>query len=153
MRINLLGVSSLVLLLVLSSCELLGELEGPVSTESCEEVSSTDHTERHLPSCILVTEHMPSFPGGGTALMKFIADNLDLAPKSEECYFGTMTVVQFIIDENGKIISPKIVRSAHPDFDEACLKLVAKMPNWLPAKQRGQPVRMQMNLPIRIRLE
>ena len=109
--------------------------------------------KEHLPDCILVTEHMPSFPGGGTALMQFIAENLELAPKSEECYFGTMTVVQFIIDEHGKITSPKIVRSAHPDFDEACLKLVAKMPNWLPAKQRGQPVRTQMNLPIRIRLE
>lgn len=153
MRINLPGVSSLALLLVLSSCELLEDLEVPVSPESCEEVSSTDYKEGCQPSCILVTEHMPSFPGGSTALMKFIAENLELAPKSDECYFGTITVVQFIIDENGKITSPKIVRSVHPDFDDACLKLIAKMPNWLPALQRGRPVRTQMNLPIRIHIE
>lgn len=109
--------------------------------------------KEHLPACIFITEHMPSFPGGGTALMKFIAENLELAPKSKDCYSGTMTVVQFIIDENGKITSPKIVRSIHPDIDDACLKLIAKMPNWLPAEQRGQPVRMQMMLPIRIRIE
>ncbi len=109
--------------------------------------------KEHLPGCILVTEHMPSFPGGSTALIKFIAENLELAPKSDECYFGTITVVQFIIDENGKITSPKIVRSIHPDFDNACLNLVAKMPNWLPALQRGRPVRTQMNLPIRIHIE
>ncbi len=109
--------------------------------------------KEHLPGCIFITEHMPSFPGGGTALMKFIAENLELAPKSKDCYSGTMTVVQFIIDEKGKITSPKIVRSIHPDIDDACLKLIAKMPNWLPAEQRGQPVRTQMMLPIRIRIE
>lgn len=153
MRINLPGVSSLALLVMLSSCELLEDLEAPISPEPCEEVSSTDHNGRHIPGCILVTEHMPSFPGGGTALLKFIAGNLELAPKSRDCYFGTITVIQFIIDENGKINSPKIVRSIHPDIDEACLKLIAKMPKWLPAEQRGQPVRTQMNLPIRVRLE
>lgn len=109
--------------------------------------------KEHLPDCIFVTEHMPSFPGGGSALMKFIAENLELTPKSKDCYFGTMTVVQFIIDENGKITSPKIVRSIHPDIDDACLKLLAKMPNWLPALHLGRPVRTQMNLPIRIRIE
>jgi protein TonB len=121
--------------------------------EPCEEASSTDYNERHLPDCIFVTEHIPSFPGGGAALMKFIAENLELAPQSWESHLGTITVIQFIIDEDGKITSPKIVRSIHPDIDVACLKLLAKMPNWLPAEQRGQPVRTQMNLPIRIRIE
>jgi hypothetical protein len=103
--------------------------------------------------CILVVEKMPSFPGEANALSKFIIDNLELPPIDDLSLLGSIVVVQFVVERDGSISNPKIMKSVHPDIDAAYLKLVSKMPNWIPGRQRGQPVRTQMNLPIRIRLE
>ncbi|WP_373550893.1 hypothetical protein [Haliscomenobacter sp.] len=45
------------------------------------------------------------------------------------------------------------MKSIDTNIDAAYLKLVAKMPNWIPGRQRGMPTRTVMNLPIRIRIE
>ena len=98
-------------------------------------------------------EYMPSFPGESNALSKFIIDNLELPPLDSLSFQGSQVVVQFVVERDGRITNPKIIRSIHPDIDEAYLKLFSKMPNWIPGQQRGRPVRTQMNLPIRIHLE
>lgn len=100
-----------------------------------------------------ISDPVPSFPGGANALSKFIIDNLELPPIDDLSLLGSMVVVQFVVERDGIISNPKIMKSVHPDIDEAYLKLVSKMPNWIPAEQRGRPIRTQMNLPIRIRLE
>jgi len=98
-------------------------------------------------------EHMPSFPGESNALSKFIIDNLELPPLDSLSFQGSQVVVQFVVERDGSITNAKIMKSIHPDIDAASLKLFSKMPNWIPGRQRCQPVRTQMNLPIRIRLE
>ncbi len=98
-------------------------------------------------------EYMPSFPGESNALSKFIIDNLELPPLDSLSFQGSQVVVQFVVERDGRITNPKIMKSIHPDIDAAYLKLFSKMPNWIPGQQRGRPVRTQMNLPIRIHLE
>ena len=98
-------------------------------------------------------EYMPSFPGESNALSKFIIDNLELPPIDSLSFQGSQVVVQFVVERDGRITNPKIIRSIHPDIDAAYLKVFSKMPNWVPGQQRGRPVRTQMSLPIRIRLE
>lgn len=98
-------------------------------------------------------EHMPSFPGESTALWKFILENLELPPIHDLSLQGSQIVVQFVVERDGRITHAKIIKSVHPDIDAAYLKLFSKMPNWLPALHLGRPVRTQMNLPIRIRIE
>ena len=100
-----------------------------------------------------VVEIMPSFPGGHNAMLKFIAENLEIDATGWNSCYGTMAVVSFVVERDGKISDPKIVKSAGPGIDAACLKLFEKMPNWIPARRRGQAQRTQMNWPIRVRLE
>ncbi len=95
-------------------------------------------------------EHMPSFPGESTALWKFILDNLELPPIHDLSLQGSQIVVQFVVERDGHITNPKIMKSIHPDIDAAYLKLFSKMPNWIPGRRRAQPTRMVMSLPIRI---
>jgi len=102
---------------------------------------------------IRVVEHMPSYPGGQSALFRFLAENLTWPESLKESSVEGMMVVQFVVEADGSITEPKIVRSIHPGFDPVCLELVNKMPKWIPGSLRGVPTRVQMNLPIRIRLE
>lgn len=151
MRINLPGVSSLALLLVLSSCELLEDLETPVSPESCEEVSSTDILICPISS---YPYYLPSYPGGHKKMLQFITEHLEWPKEFDTGYIQGTIVVRFMVEQNGKPSSARIVKSLYPAFDAIGLQIVKKMPNWLPGMtEEGAPIAMEMNLPIRFGLE
>ena len=57
-----------------------------------------------------------------------------------------------VVDENGKVKDPKVLRGIGGGCDEEALRVVKNMPAWEPGKQRGKPVRVQYNLPIRFTL-
>lgn len=151
MRINLPWVSSLALLLVLSSCELLEDLEEPVSPNSGEEISSTDILICPMSS---YPYSLPSYPGGHKKMMQFMAEHIEWPKEFDTgCIQGTV-VVRFTVEKDGKISSARILKNLYPAFDAIGLQMVQKMPNWLPGTTKeGVPLAMEMNLPIRFRLE
>lgn len=151
MWINLPGVSSLALLLVLSSCELLEDWESPISPEPYEEAS-----EENILICAMAEyfNHVPKYPGGHEKMLQFIAEHIEWPKEFDTgCIQGTV-VVRFMVEQSGKLGSAEIVKSLHPAFDEIGLQVVQKMSNWLPGTTKeGAPIAMEMNLPIRFRLE
>ena len=62
-------------------------------------------------------------------------------------------VVQFVVERDGSIAGANVVKGIGAGCDEEALRVVRSMPKWQPGKQRGQPVRVQFNLPIRFKLE
>lgn len=151
MRINLPGVSSLVLLLVLSSCELLEDMESPISPEPYEEAS-----EESILICAMAEyfNHVPRYPGGQEQMLQFIADHVEWPKGLENSCVEGIVVVKIIIEKTGKVSSVEIAKSLHPAYDAMSIQVVQQMPNWLPGTTKeGTPVAMEMNLPIRFRLE
>jgi len=65
---------------------------------------------------------------------------------------GTV-VLEFIIDEKGKIMDAKIIRNVGAGCGEEALRVIQGMPNWRPGKQRTKNVKVKMKLPIKFRLE
>lgn len=57
-------------------------------------------------------------------------------------------IVQFIIEKDGSISSPKVVRGKHPSLDREALRLVKMMPKWTPGHNNRQAVRVRYLLPI-----
>ena len=64
---------------------------------------------------------------------------------------GTL-VIQFIINAEGQLVEPRIARSLDPELDALALELVRSMPPWEPGRQRGKPVDVMFNLPVRFSL-
>lgn len=118
---------------------------------SLEESEKFSRNTSH--DCIYIADPMPVYPGGQSALLKFINDNVQLPAVPLDQIQETRLVIQFIIEANGSVSSVKIRRGIHPEIDEAYLRVFEQMPSWEPARQRGMPVRTQMNFPIRIRFE
>nr|MBP7156951.1 energy transducer TonB [Flavobacteriales bacterium] len=54
--------------------------------------------------------------------------------------------------KDGKISEAKVLRGIGGGCDEEALRVVRAMPTWKPGKQRGKPVTVQYNLPIRFTL-
>ena len=93
-----------------------------------------------------MVEEMPSFPGGQAALMKYIEENMK-CPDPESDASGRV-IVQFVIDKDGTVKDPKVVRGITPALDEEALRLVRNMPRWKPGKQMGESVVTHYTLPI-----
>jgi len=100
-----------------------------------------------------VEEQMPEFPGGEEALMSYIAHNIKYPTSAMENEISGKVIVEFVVDKNGKIIKPKIVKSLNPDCDKEVIRVLRSMPAWTPGKQRGIPVRVSYKLPVKFTLK
>lgn len=100
-----------------------------------------------------VVEEMPGFQGGPEAMMKFISNNIQYPEKAQKKGIQGRVFVNFIIEKDGSVSSPKILRGIGSGCDEEALRVVGMMPDWTPGKQRGQAVRVSFNIPIRFTLE
>ena len=99
-----------------------------------------------------VVEVMPQFPGGQTAMLKYIMENIKY-PKQimEEGIQGRVTV-SFIVEKDGRVSNVRLLRSVQPSLDKEAIRVVKSMPKWTPGKQNGKPVRVRFNLPVMFKL-
>ena len=91
----------------------------------------------------------PSFPGGYKALQEFIEKEKkypdEALKKREE---GAVYVV-FTVDTLGNVIHPKVAASVSPSLDREALRIVRKMPKWIPSREGGKNINMDFTVIIR----
>ena len=97
-------------------------------------------------------EIFPSFPGGEVAMQKFIADNIYYPTIAVESGIQGVVVVQFVVNPEGRIIDPVVVRDIGGGCGEEAIKVVKKMPRWTPGEQNGRKVSVRYTLPVRFRV-
>ena len=95
-----------------------------------------------------IAEVNPSYIGGVEAMMKFLSKNINYPIYGRENNIEGKVIVQFIVDEKGKISNPKILRGMGGEFDENAIAAVKKMPKWNPGLQHGKPVKVKFTIPI-----
>lgn len=95
-------------------------------------------------------EQMPAFRG---VLQKYLAEQLEYPTIAKENGIQGTVVIQFVVNEEGKITNPFIAKDIGGGCGEEALRVVRSMPEWLAGKQRGVPVKVQMNLPVKFKLE
>ena len=61
-------------------------------------------------------------------------------------------LVTFIVNKDGAIVEPEVVKSVNPSLDKEALRVISTMPNWKPGSQRGKPVRVKYTVPVNFRL-
>ena len=100
-----------------------------------------------------VVEQMPSFPGGQSALMSYLANNIKYPVVAQENGVQGRVVVSFVVERDGSITDVQVVRSVDPSLDREAQRVVRSMPKWIPGKQNGQAVRVKYNVPVSFRLQ
>ena len=106
-----------------------------------------------VPEIFTIVEEMPSFSGGESNLVKFLSDNIRYPSRARENGISGTVFVTFIIGKDGKVTDAKVLRGIGGGCDEEALRVIGAMPTWRPGKQRGEPVSVQFNLPIRFTLK
>ena len=100
-----------------------------------------------------VVEKMPEYPGGMSAMMEFIGKNIKYPVAAQKAKTQGRVVIQFIVDKEGNIICPRVIRGADPLLDAEAIRLTTIMPKWKPGMQRGQAVNVKYTVPIMFRLQ
>ena len=100
-----------------------------------------------------IVEDMPQFPGGQQALMKYLAENIKYPAIARDAGIQGTVFVTFVVDENGNVGEVEVLRGIGGGADEEAKRVVRSMPKWKPGKQRGKPVKVQYNLPVRFTLK
>lgn len=98
-------------------------------------------------------EQMPEFPGGMKAFTRYVKRNLKYPERAKRDSLEGVVAIQFVVERNGRITSPTIVRSLEPTMDTAALALIQQMPRWIPAKDHGITVRCKYLVPIQFKIE
>ncbi|MDE5550339.1 MAG: energy transducer TonB [Bacteroidaceae bacterium] len=99
-----------------------------------------------------VVEQNPMFPGGEAALLKYLQKNLKYPAQAQDNGIQGRVMVQFVVNKDGSVVEPKIIRSVDPSLDKEAMRVVSAMPKWTPGKQRGKTVRVRYTLPVTFRL-
>jgi TonB family protein len=113
--------------------------EAPTATESS---ATTDDEE-----VFMVVEDPPELVGGMEALQEAVS----YPEMAKEAGIEGRAIVQFVVDENGNVTDPTVTRGAHELLNEAAIEAV-KEQEFNPGKQRGEPVKVQMSIPVTFRL-
>ena len=100
-----------------------------------------------------VAEIMPEFPGGTAALMKYLGTNIKYPTISQEMGSEGRVIVQFVVDKDGSISNPEVVRGVDAYLDKEAIRVISSMPKWRPGVQNGKKVRVKYTVPVVFRLQ
>ena len=90
-----------------------------------------------------VVEKMPEYPGGMKAFFNYIRRKAHTTELAEETQKEGAVMIQFIVEKDGSITSPSIVRGLDARLDTAALDAIIVMPDWIPAQEHGVNVPAQ----------
>lgn len=97
-----------------------------------------------------VVEVMPEFKGGGIEEFRnWIQSSVKYPAVALEHHISGTVFVTFIVNKKGEIKNVRIARGVDPVLDDEVVKTVKSAPQWKPGLQKGQPVAVSFNIPIK----
>ena len=100
----------------------------------------------------IVADSQPEFPGGESAMMKFLADNIRYPVIAQENGIQGRVVCDFTIMKDGSISNVNILQG-DTALDAEVKRLISSMPQWKPGNQRGNAVNVRGVFPVVFRLQ
>lgn len=141
--------------------EIIEEIEVNLDIEMTEdtrieEVILTQDTEP-LPEetadeIFTIVEQQPEPNGGLKAFYDYVGANLRYPARASRMGIEGRVFVEFVVEKNGTLTDIRVVKGIGAGCDEEAIRVISNAPNWKPGKQRGNPVRVRMVMPIMFKL-
>ncbi|WP_436514525.1 energy transducer TonB [Ekhidna sp. To15] len=98
-------------------------------------------------------EVMPTFEGGMENFYKFLGKNIRYPKQAQRMGVEGRVVVQFVVEKDGSLTDLQVLKGIGAGCDEEAIRVMKKVPNFLPGKQGDVRVRVQMVVPINFTLQ
>lgn len=97
-------------------------------------------------------DELAEFPGGIPALQKFMSENIVYPEAAVNENIEGKVIVKFIVSASGKVEQAAVVKSVHPLLDDEAIRVVSKLPNFIPAKKDDKNVACFFTMPVNFNL-
>ncbi len=111
-------------------------------------------------------EYMPSFGNcdvtlskeeykqcSDAAMLQYFAKQIQYPATARENGIQGRVILKFIIDENGKITNPRVLKGVAGGCSQEALRVLNSMPKWKPGRHGGRNVKVNFTLPVSFRLQ
>ncbi|SHN07220.1 TonB family C-terminal domain-containing protein [Cyclobacterium lianum] len=93
-------------------------------------------------------EEQPNFEGGMDAFHRYVAETLQYPLEARQQKVEGMVEIQFVVEKDGSLSNVSAINGIGAGCDEEAERVIRQAPRFNPGKQRGNPVRVRMVLPI-----
>ena len=137
---------------------VVGVSMGLAALTACESQLAEMSTDSNISSAMAqsvgnrVSEFMGVIAGGQQALLEFLRENVNYPEQARKDSIEGRVVLSFVVETDGSITEPKVVRSLHPLLDAEALRVINLMPKWEPGYQGDSLVRVKYSLPVSFKM-
>ena len=86
----------------------------------------------------------PSFPGGETKFVRYINKTREYPKEAYEKGIEGRVICSFVVNSDGSISNIQILRGVEKSLNNEAVRIISKMPDWVPGKIDGH------NVPVRV---
>ncbi|MDE5584733.1 MAG: energy transducer TonB [Muribaculaceae bacterium] len=111
--------------------------------------------ERRAPEHIYDMKNIPVAPvfkGGSRGLEKWIQEHIQYPADAAKAKIEGRVIVEFVIDKNGVVTVPTVVRGINDVFNNEALRVIRSLPLWTPGYAHGKPANTRYTYPVTFRL-
>lgn len=90
----------------------------------------------------------PTYPGGINALKRFLERNL-VNPSEMEPGEMVAVNIRFVVGYDGKLQQFDIVKDGGEQYNKEVIRVMKKMPQWVPGKANGENVAVYFTIPVK----
>ncbi|WP_373522204.1 TonB family protein [Aquiflexum sp.] len=154
----LIAVPVIALTLFVFACEKPAEndfpktTDIPISDETTGSIPEQSETNMRTETVFDLVEEAPEFQDGIPGLTEFLVKNLKYPEQARSLGIEGTVFVAFVIDANGSVRDVEVLKGIGAGCDKEAKRVVELFPDWIPGKQKGQPVNTRMKLPIKFAL-
>ncbi len=156
-----------ILVFVLTKADAIAQTNNsPATSKISKPIHPVLKNEQTSDPIFTVVEQMPRFPGcediqgdqetkkncSNRELIQFMGNNITYPESAKKNNIEGIVVIRFIVDKEGKIASPELLRTLDPECDAEAMRVVKMMPQFTPGKQNGKNVNVYFTLPVRYKL-
>lgn len=127
-----------------------GSKDGIASTTKINGTGSTPVIPDPPTEPVRFAQVMPEFNGN---ISNYLSKSLHYPRAAINNNVTGRVIIQFVINEDGKVSNAEVMRGIGGGCDEEALRVVKSMPAWKPGMQNGKPVKILFTLPITFKLE
>ena len=111
-------------------------------------ITTVDTLNNKSTQKIAIIEQVPAYPGGETALFKYLEENVKYPKEDRIKDIQGVVYTEFVIDKDGSIVDVKTICGIGGNCDKEAARVIGAMPKWTPGFQKGTFVRVKYILPV-----
>jgi len=123
-------------------------VQPPVTGSGENPIPDPPKIDRSIPVDANTVDVLPAYPGGMDALRKFLEKHLQNPRDMEEDESVTVKV-RFVVGYDGKLQSFVTVQDGGAEFNKEVMRVLKKMPEWIPGKSKGENVAVYYVIPVK----